>query len=96
MYVAHLLYPFPCWWTFKLLPCPDYSTAVNIGVHVCFFGSWLLLGSGRKLGRVVLNQSSLEENGNSELWRFLVGTKCGQFAVAKVCEIVFLPADSEY
>ena len=22
MYVPHLLYPFLCWWTFRLLPCP--------------------------------------------------------------------------
>ena len=24
IYVPHLLYPFLCWWTFRLLPCPDY------------------------------------------------------------------------
>ena len=24
IYVPHLLYPFLCWWTFKLLPCPGY------------------------------------------------------------------------
>ena len=24
IYVPHLLYPFICWWTFKLLPCPGY------------------------------------------------------------------------
>ena len=24
MYVPHLLHPFLCWWTFKLLPCPQY------------------------------------------------------------------------
>ena len=23
-YVLHLLYPFPSWWTFRLLPCPGY------------------------------------------------------------------------
>ena len=23
-YVPHLLYPFFCWWTFRLLPCPRY------------------------------------------------------------------------
>ena len=25
MYVPHLLYPFLCWWTFRLLPCLGYS-----------------------------------------------------------------------
>ena len=24
LYVLHLLYPFICWWTCRLLPCPDY------------------------------------------------------------------------
>ena len=24
VYVSHLLYPFLCWWTFKLFPCPGY------------------------------------------------------------------------
>ena len=24
IYVPHLLYPFICWWTFRLLPCPGY------------------------------------------------------------------------
>jgi len=29
-------YPFICWWTCRLLPCPSYvnSAAMNIGVHV--------------------------------------------------------------
>ena len=24
IYVPHLLYPFICWWTFRLFPCPGY------------------------------------------------------------------------
>ena len=39
----HLLYPFLCWWTFRLLPCPcpfpGYlnSAVMNIGVHMSFW-----------------------------------------------------------
>ena len=38
IYVPHLLYPFLCWWTFRLLPCPGYwnCAAVSTGVHVSF------------------------------------------------------------
>ena len=36
IYVPHLLYPFNCWWIFRLLPCPGsvISAAMNIGVYV--------------------------------------------------------------
>ena len=38
IYVAHLLNPFICRWTFGLFPCISYlnSAAVNIGMHVSF------------------------------------------------------------
>ena len=38
IYIPHLLYPFICRWTFRLLPCLGYcnSAAMNIGVHVSF------------------------------------------------------------
>ena len=38
IHVPHLLYPFHCWWLFRLLPCLGYcnSASVNIGVHVSF------------------------------------------------------------
>ena len=36
IYVPHLLYPFLCWRTFRLLPCPGSCAAMNIGVHVSF------------------------------------------------------------
>ena len=42
MHVPHLLYSFLCWWTFRLLPCLDYCTAMNIGVHVFF---WIMVFS---------------------------------------------------
>ena len=42
MHVPHLLYPFLCWWTFRLLPCLDYCTSRNIGVHVFF---WIMVFS---------------------------------------------------
>ena len=36
----HLLYPFTCWWTFRLLPylgyCRINSAAMNTGVHISF------------------------------------------------------------
>ena len=36
IYVPHLLYPFFCQWTFRLLPCLRYCNcgAMNIGVHI--------------------------------------------------------------
>ena len=41
IYIPHLLYPFICRWTFRLLPLPwllycKYSAAMNIGVCVSF------------------------------------------------------------
>ena len=38
--ILHLLYPFICWWTFRLLPYVGNSAAKNIGMHVslpCLF-----------------------------------------------------------
>ena len=37
-YIAYLLYPFICQWTFRLFPCLGYCTnvAINIGVLVSF------------------------------------------------------------
>ena len=51
IYVPHLLYPFLCWWTFRLLPCPCIyrtlcpvkSVAMNINVHMSF---WIMVFSG--------------------------------------------------
>ena len=42
MYVSHLLYPFFCWWTFRLLPCPGYSAALFTIARTCdcYFTSW--------------------------------------------------------
>ena len=38
MYTPHLLYPFICRWTCRVLPCLGYcSAAMNIGVHVPFW-----------------------------------------------------------
>ena len=40
--MPHLLYPFLCWWTFRLLPCLGfYTAAMNTGVHVSFWISFL-------------------------------------------------------
>ena len=37
IYIPHLLYPFICWWTFRLLPLAIVNNAaMNIGVHVSF------------------------------------------------------------
>ena len=38
IYVPYLLYPFLCWWTFRLLPCSGYCkcASINIGLHVFF------------------------------------------------------------
>ena len=38
VYEPHLLYPFICWWTSRLLPCSNYrnSAAMNDGIHVSF------------------------------------------------------------
>ena len=45
IYVSHLLYPFICQWTFRLLACLGYcnSAAINIGVYISF---WNMLFSG--------------------------------------------------
>ena len=32
--VPQFLHPFICWWTSRLLPCPSYSSAINIGIYV--------------------------------------------------------------
>ena len=53
IYVPHLLYPFICWWTFRLLPCLGCcnSVAMNIAVHasfwiIAFFFSRYMLKNG--------------------------------------------------
>ena len=33
LYIPHLLYPFLCWWTVSLFPCPD-SAAVTVMGHI--------------------------------------------------------------
>ena len=44
IYVPHLLYPFLCWWTVRLLLCPAYnSSAMNIGKNVSL---WIIVFSG--------------------------------------------------
>ena len=30
IYVPHLLYPFLCWWTFRLLPCPYIHSLIEV------------------------------------------------------------------
>ena len=47
----NILYPFLCWWTFRLLPCLaiENTVAINIGMHVSFgimFFSRYMLKSG--------------------------------------------------
>ena len=37
--VLHLLYPFLCWWTFRLLPCPGYCKQC-CNEH---WGAWIFL-----------------------------------------------------
>ena len=53
-YVPHLIYPFICWWTFRLLPCPGIvnSAEMNIGVHVYF---WVMIFSGMCPGMGLLD-----------------------------------------
>ena len=37
IYTSHLLYPFICWWTLRLLLCLGYcSPSMNTGMHVSF------------------------------------------------------------
>ena len=45
IYVPHLLYPFLCWRTFRLLPCPGYCKQWHneYWVHVSF---WTMVFSG--------------------------------------------------
>ena len=47
IYTAPLLYPFICWWTFRLFPCLGSinSTSVNTGVRVSFW-SKIFISSG--------------------------------------------------
>ena len=55
--VLHLLYPFICWWSSRLFPCPSVvnSAVVNTGLHVCF-ELWFSQGicSVVLLGHIVL------------------------------------------
>jgi len=41
VYVSQLPYPFICWWTSRLLPCPSFvnSAAMNMG-YMCLFQFW--------------------------------------------------------
>ena len=62
IYVSHLLYPFLCWWTLRLLPCLSYSAAMNIGVHVSF---WIMVFSG------YMPSSGIEGSYSSSIFSFL-------------------------
>ena len=44
IYVPHLLYPFLCWWTFKLLPCLGYcKQCCNEHWSACIFSDHVFL-----------------------------------------------------
>ena len=47
IYVPQFLYPFICWWTFRLFPCPGYCKKCcnEHWVHVSF---WIMVFSGVK------------------------------------------------
>ena len=64
IYVPHLLYPFLCRWTFRLLPCPGYcnNAAMNIGMHVSF---WTMFFS------VYMPRSGIARSYGSSIFSFL-------------------------
>ena len=43
VYIPHLLYPFICWWTFRLLPCPGYCKLLLQNTFFKFFSFSLSL-----------------------------------------------------
>ena len=41
IYAPQLLYPFICWWTSRLLPCPSYcKQCCSEYVYMCLFQLW--------------------------------------------------------
>ena len=51
MYVPHLLYPFLCWWTSRLLPSPDYcKQCCHECWSACLLELWFSLGTCAGVG----------------------------------------------
>ena len=64
IYVSHLLHPFICWWTLRLLPCPGYC-------KLCcneYCGTWLFLNYGFLR---VYASSGIAGSYGSSIFRFL-------------------------
>ena len=49
VYVPHFLYPFFCWWTFRLLPCPGYFLSMLQIILECI-SFWIMVFSGYMSG----------------------------------------------
>ena len=58
IYTPHLLYPFLCWWTFRLFPCLGHckhcSSTVNAGVPVSFRAMFFSGNIYKEMGFFVL------------------------------------------
>ena len=60
IYVPHLLYPFLCWWTFMLLPCPSYcKQCCNEHWGACIFLNYGFLQVYARSGIAGSNDSSI-------------------------------------
>ena len=54
VYILHLLYPFICWWTFRLLPCLGIGVCVSFWIRV-FSGYMPKSGIAGSYGSSILN-----------------------------------------
>ena len=84
MYISHLLYPFICWWTLRLLHilATVNNTAKNIEVHVSF---WICAFLSRYIPRIRVSGSY----GNSGLFFKAVST-----LLSTVSAAIYIPTNS--
>ena len=73
IYVPQLPYPFVCWWTSRLLPCPSTvnSNVINIEVHVSLsiLVSSVCMPTSGLLGDMAVSISSFLRNLHTVLYR---------------------------